>query len=528
MTRTNIVRADAWRGDKCRTDEVWQYDHGLILKLEGMELPTAYEVHFANDLKTPAIPKIGNADGVQIPDELLKVGRTILAYVYLHTGDSDGETVKTIAIPVVPRADISDIPPTPAQQTAIEEAIEALNAAVEHVDEVSDHVDDALSEAREIVDDIHDIVSEALEEAKDSGEFDGPKGDKGDTGEGVATGGTPGQVLKKTGSEDFDTGWADETVRDVQVCGTSILSNGVANVPVADGTNVYGVVKVNNNETGGIKIQNGTLSTAKATDFEVKVGTQARKPIVPVNQHSAAFYGLAKAAGDTTQSQSDNAVGRYTDAAKAAIQTMLDVPSNAGMRAAIAAVNTMDIHICTSEEYDAETGIPTIQNPDEKTFYLVPGGEGNNMFVEWAYVDNAWERFGSADVKLEVATIEETQAIITDYDSREEEEGMVFEMVFIDPEQGDPYYESVDSAEAIVAAFKSGKNVLLHYPSQFNYLCTESYATMVGYNEPFDWDGTHFDKRVFLEPSDHNIGGNIRASETSVVNGKFSTLIYIE
>lgn len=34
------------------------------------------------------------------------------------------------------------------------------------------------------------------------------------------------------------------------------------------------------------------------------------------------FYGLAKAAGDTTQSQSSNAVGTYTDEAKAAIQNM--------------------------------------------------------------------------------------------------------------------------------------------------------------------------------------------------------------
>lgn len=191
-------------------------------------------------------------------------------------------------------------------------------------------------------------------------------------------------------------------------------------------------------------------------------------------------------------------------------------------------VNSLEIHICTAQEYDAQTGMPTVQNPDEHTFYLVPSGEGNNLYIEWVYLDNKWEQFGSATVKIDVATVQETMAIITEYDEQEDEEGMVFEMTFVDPEQGDPHYESVDSAEAIVAAFKSGKNVLLHYPSQFNYLCTESYATMVGYNEPFDWDGTHFDERVFVEPSDHNIGGNIRASETSVVNGKFSTLIYIE
>jgi len=67
---------------------------------------------------------------------------------------------------------------------------------------------------------------------------------------------------------------------------------------------------------------------------------------------------------------------------------------------AISNVNTMKIHICAAAEYNSETGVPTIQNPDTQTFYLVPGGEGSNLFIEWAYVDNAWERFGSADVDL--------------------------------------------------------------------------------------------------------------------------------
>ena len=67
---------------------------------------------------------------------------------------------------------------------------------------------------------------------------------------------------------------------------------------------------------------------------------------------------------------------------------------------AVSNVNTMNIHICAQGEYNAETGIPTIQNPDTQTFYLVPGGEGNNLFIEWAYVNSAWERFGSADVDL--------------------------------------------------------------------------------------------------------------------------------
>ena len=63
-------------------------------------------------------------------------------------------------------------------------------------------------------------------------------------------------------------------------------------------------------------------------------------------------------------------------------------------------VDSMKIHICTSQEYNSETGVPTIANPDTETFYLVPGGDGNNLFIEWVYVNGAWERFGSADVDL--------------------------------------------------------------------------------------------------------------------------------
>ena len=61
---------------------------------------------------------------------------------------------------------------------------------------------------------------------------------------------------------------------------------------------------------------------------------------------------------------------------------------------------SMDIHICSSSEYDSETRIPTIAQPDSKTFYLVPTEDGTSpdLFTEWVYVNNVWEMFGSASV----------------------------------------------------------------------------------------------------------------------------------
>jgi len=114
-------------------------------------------------------------------------------------------------------------------------------------------------------------------------------------------------------------------VDDVQVNGTSVVNNGVANIPIA-GENTIGVVKVAYGSQGlYVHSTTNQLIISKASDANVKTGTEQMKPIVPYNQHMSVFYGLAKAAGDTTMSSSSNAVGTYTDSAKASIKAMLGI-----------------------------------------------------------------------------------------------------------------------------------------------------------------------------------------------------------
>ncbi len=116
-------------------------------------------------------------------------------------------------------------------------------------------------------------------------------------------------------------------VQDVQVDGTSVLQNGVADVP-AIAVNQYGVAKIGYSSESGLEIgSTGNLRISHANVSNLKAGNNTFQPITPDIQHNSVFYGLAKASGDTTQSQSDNAVGMYTTEAKAAIQTMLNVPS---------------------------------------------------------------------------------------------------------------------------------------------------------------------------------------------------------
>ena len=118
---------------------------------------------------------------------------------------------------------------------------------------------------------------------------------------------------------------SDDVVSDVRVNGTSVVSDGVANVPLASDTR-YGVVRVGGNY--GLRRWSSTdalIVITPATSAQIKAQDWNYQPIVPSNQHISTFYGLAKAAGDTTQASSSNSVGNYTDNAKSAIKAMLGV-----------------------------------------------------------------------------------------------------------------------------------------------------------------------------------------------------------
>lgn len=59
-----------------------------------------------------------------------------------------------------------------------------------------------------------------------------------------------------------------------------------------------------------------------------------------------------------------------------------------------------EVHICASGEYDATTKVPTIATPDPKTLYLVPSSDtAGNLFDEYIYVDNKWEKFGGVQIE---------------------------------------------------------------------------------------------------------------------------------
>jgi len=153
-------------------------------------------------------------------------------------------------------------------------------------------------------------------------------------------------------------------VDDVQINGTSVVSDGVAKIPIATGI-INGVVKVDEAGTYGIRKWSNThalLVINSATSSFIKnpnSGTADFRPLTPNRQHESTFYGLAKAAGDTTQSASSNAVGTYTEEAKSAISDMLNgavtvsgttptITALSSVRYVCGEVATLDITPCAS------------------------------------------------------------------------------------------------------------------------------------------------------------------------------------
>lgn len=129
--RTVTAYLKAGQGRNTVTRALTQYDYGQILEFDGVTLPQSYEVVFSNDEHGgTGKSQIGSASGVTIPDEFLTTGKPVFAWLFLHETENDGETVFKIKIPVNKRSLDLEEEPTPVQQSAITQAIAALNQAV--------------------------------------------------------------------------------------------------------------------------------------------------------------------------------------------------------------------------------------------------------------------------------------------------------------------------------------------------------------------------------------------------------------
>lgn len=137
MSRINIACFD--QNKTPHVYGIWQWDYGQVLRIQGLMLPTAVEIHFSLlQSGGEAVTRIGvtkdRVTDVTIPDSLLENGNTasdyrIYAFIYLSDVDS-GQTEYRITMSVKSRPK-PEAWEKPEDAEIFREAIAAVNADAE-------------------------------------------------------------------------------------------------------------------------------------------------------------------------------------------------------------------------------------------------------------------------------------------------------------------------------------------------------------------------------------------------------------
>lgn len=168
MSELNVITACFPCGEKSAvTEKRWQWSYGQILKFQGIpDLPDVFNVHFSGQ------PSAGTAKSwpaqnaqVEIPNEYLETGGPVYAWIFLHEGEEDGETVYDITIPVKRRPQPTDEPITPTQQSAIDTAIAILQSSAATASEQAEIATEAAETATSAVDAVTEAAREAAQSA---------------------------------------------------------------------------------------------------------------------------------------------------------------------------------------------------------------------------------------------------------------------------------------------------------------------------------------------------------------------------
>lgn len=147
----NIVTVTFKDSNTATANGVRQWDYGQILRIQGLQLPTAVEVHFALIDSKDSVTRIGiTKDGVAdvvIPDSMIEAGKNIFAYVYLRDSES-GQTEYEIKIVVTTRAKPEAFD-TPEDKELFAQAIEAVNEAADRAEKAGQAATEAAGQAAE-------------------------------------------------------------------------------------------------------------------------------------------------------------------------------------------------------------------------------------------------------------------------------------------------------------------------------------------------------------------------------------------
>ena len=135
---------------------LWQCDYGVTLRLQGLELPAAVEVHFATvERGGESETRIGvTTDGVtevKIPNALLELDRTqdynIYAFVYL-ADETSGHTEYKICMTVRSRPKTGKPSQDEDKEHPFDDAVKAVSAAADRAETAAEEAADSASAAK--------------------------------------------------------------------------------------------------------------------------------------------------------------------------------------------------------------------------------------------------------------------------------------------------------------------------------------------------------------------------------------------
>ena len=181
MNTSKIIKGVVGGGRYTVTAPIIKEDYGLYLQIEGVELPSTYEVDFSNSENNgTSVTMIGNADGVLIPSQFIKSGKDVFAFLY-HVGEDFGRTVYKFRIPNKVRPDRTEEQPTPEEQSVIDQVIASLNDAVDRAEDAEQAIEDMSVSATTLAEGESATVTKTESDGVVHLEFGIPKGAKGDT-----------------------------------------------------------------------------------------------------------------------------------------------------------------------------------------------------------------------------------------------------------------------------------------------------------------------------------------------------------
>ena len=116
-------------------ESVYQNDYGIVMVFDSIELPAHFDCYFSVPGSDTSTPAVGADNRVVIPNTVLGNSGSMSVHIPLHTGENDSEVEYVAYFKVIGRARPED-DGTPAQMTAIEQALALLQQPIGNIEQI--------------------------------------------------------------------------------------------------------------------------------------------------------------------------------------------------------------------------------------------------------------------------------------------------------------------------------------------------------------------------------------------------------